>query len=60
MIRITDKSFRYTTSFNTDLKKKFRKIRQENRAAAAGRKLADAAIASSVVLMPARRSMPKV
>ena len=32
MIKITDKRFRYTPSFNTDLRKKFRKIEQERRA----------------------------
>ena len=26
MLKITDKSFRYTPSFNTDLRKKFRKL----------------------------------
>jgi hypothetical protein len=35
MIRVTDKSFRYTPSFNTDIGKKFRKLAQERRAAAA-------------------------
>ena len=38
MIRITDKSFRYTPSFNTDLRKKFRKMEQERRAAEASGK----------------------
>jgi hypothetical protein len=59
MIRITDKSFRYTTSFNTDLKKKFRKMEQQMRAAAASSKVSEAAIVSSVVPMVARRSVPK-
>jgi len=59
MIRITDKSFRYTTSFNTDLKKKFRKMAQEMRAVAASSKVSEAAIVSTVVPMVARRSVPK-
>ncbi len=56
MIRITDKSFQYTPSFNTDLRKKFRKLEQERRAAEARNA---AAAASSVVTMVARRSAPK-
>lgn len=59
MIRITDKSFRYTTSFNTDLKKKFRKMAQEMRAVAASSKVSETAIVSTVVPMVARRSVPK-
>lgn len=55
MIRITDKLFHYTTSFNTDLKKKFRKLEQDRRAAAAR----SAVPADSVVSMMARRSVPK-
>ena len=35
MFKITDKDFRYTPSFNTDLKKRCRNIMRENRAAAA-------------------------
>jgi hypothetical protein len=58
MIKITDKSFRYTPSFNTDLKKKFRKLEQDRKAAAASSKVADAAIISVVPLL-ARRSQPK-
>ena len=43
MIKITDKSFHYTPSYETDLRKKFRKIEQERRAAeAAARKQARA------------------
>jgi hypothetical protein len=60
MIRITDKSFRYTPSFNTDLRKKFRKIEQERRAAEASNRISDAAIGNSVVPMVARRSVQKV
>ena len=59
MIRITDKSFRYTASFNTDLRKKFRKIEQDRRAAANG-KASAAAIVSTVVPLVARHSAPKV
>lgn len=32
MVNITDKSFRYTPSFNTDLRKRFRRMAQEERA----------------------------
>lgn len=60
MIRITDKSFRYTPSFNTDLRKKFRKIEQERRAAQASSRISDVAIGNSVVPMVARRSVQKV
>ncbi|MBI4290226.1 MAG: hypothetical protein HY661_01945 [Betaproteobacteria bacterium] len=59
MIRITDKSFRYTTSFNTDLGKKFRKIAQEKRAAEASKKISEAAVVNCVVPIVARRSAPK-
>lgn len=33
MKRITDPSFKYTPSFETDLRKRFRKMEQERRAA---------------------------
>lgn len=66
MIKITDKAFQYTTSFNTDLRKKFRKLEQERRAAAARSKVSESAMANSVVSMGnsvvpmvARRSQPK-
>ena len=60
MLKITDKSFNYTPSFNTDLKKKFRKLEQERRAAEARSRVADASMAHSVVTMVARRtSLPK-
>ena len=58
MIRITDQSFRYTTSFNTDLRKKFRKMDQERRAAEV-RKAAEIAMGNSVVNIVARRTVPK-
>lgn len=35
MLKITDKSFRYTPSYETDLRKKFRRIEQERKAAEA-------------------------
>jgi hypothetical protein len=56
MLKITDKSFRYTPSFNTDLRKKFRKLEQERRAAEAHNKDADGA-GHSVVPILARRSL---
>ena len=59
MIRITDKSFRYTPSFNTDLKKKFRKMEQERRAAEASGKVSGVAIVNCVVPMVARRNVQK-
>lgn len=55
MIRITDKAFRYTPSFNTDLRKKFRKMEQERRAAEASR-VSAGTMSQSVVPMVARRS----
>lgn len=58
MIGITDKSFRYTPSFDTDLKKKFRKMARQQRAAEA-RKASDAATGNSVLTMVARRSATK-
>jgi hypothetical protein len=59
MIRITDKAFRYTTSYNTDLRKKFRKLEQDARAAAESSKVSEVAMVNSVVPMVARRSMSK-
>jgi hypothetical protein len=59
MLKITDKSFRYTPSFNTDLRKKFRKLEQERRAAEAHAKDSDADMGHSVVPMLARRSLTK-
>ncbi len=61
MIKITDKSFQYVPSYETDLRKRFKKMAQEQRAAEA-RKAAEAAT-GSVVAMLARRppvSVPKV
>ena len=59
MLKITDKSFRYTPSFNTDLRKKFRKLEQERRAAEAQNNDSDAAMGHSVVPMLGRRSLTK-
>jgi len=59
VIKITDKAFRYTPSFNTDLGKKFRKLAQEKRAAVARASESDAALGNSVVPMLARRGLSK-
>ena len=59
MIRITDKSFRYTTSFNTDLRKKFREMEQASRATAASSRVSEAPIVNSVVPMVALPSVPR-
>ena len=62
MIKITDRSFQYTPSFDTDLKKKFRKIVAERRAAEAEarKEAAEAVPVHSVVTMVQRRiSLPK-
>jgi len=56
MLKITDKSFHYTPSFNTDLRKKFRKMEQDRRAAESRSRIAEASMAHSVVTMSARRS----
>jgi len=60
MLKITDKSFRYTPSFNTDLRKKFRKMEQERRAAEARSREIDPAVGNSVVPILARRNLTKV
>ena len=59
MLKITDKSFRYTPSFNTDLRKKFKKMEQERRAFEALNKESEAAVGHSVVPMLSRRSLTK-
>jgi len=56
MIKITDKSFHYVPSYETDLRKKFKKMAQEQRAVEA-RRAAEATTANSVVTMVARRSI---
>ena len=58
MIKITDKAFRYTNSFNTDLRKKFRQLELNSRAAAGRRAVSETANVESVVSMIARRSAP--
>jgi hypothetical protein len=56
MLRVTDKSFQYTPSFETDLKKTFRKINREKREAALSAKASEAtATGNSVVTLTARR-----
>lgn len=55
MIRITDKSFHYTSSFNTDLAKKFRKLTRDLRAAADATALAKKTAVSGSVVPMARR-----
>jgi hypothetical protein len=57
MLRITDKGFQYTPSFNTDLKKRFAKMFREQRAAADAGKADKAPVSNSVVPI-ARRAMP--
>jgi hypothetical protein len=60
MIRITDKSFHYTPSYNTDLRKKFKKMLQEQRAADAKARAAfSPAQEHSVVALGSRRGLPK-
>ena len=56
MIKITDKSFRYIPSYETDLRKKFKKMEQERRAAE-GRKAGEGVAGNSVVTMVPRRSI---
>ena len=60
MLKITDRSFQYTPSFNTDLKKKFRKMAAERRAAEVRKEADEAPAVHSVVPMVSRRiSLPK-
>lgn len=60
MLRITDKSFQYTPSFSTDLKKRFKKmIREQERAAAEAAAKAGAAPTSNSVVPMARRTAQK-
>ncbi len=49
VIRITDKSFRYTPSYETDLKKTFKRIEQAGRAVAADTRRAETAKVKSVM-----------
>lgn len=55
MIRITDKSFQYTSSFNTDLAKKFRKLARDMRAEAEAKAAAKKPAVSGSVVPMARR-----
>lgn len=55
MKRITGPSFKYTPSFETDLRKKFRKMGQERRAAEARKAALDAAEANTKPI-PIKRS----
>ena len=59
MLKITDKSFRYTPSFNTDLRKKFKKMEQERRAFETRSKDTEADLGHSVVPMLSRRVLTK-
>lgn len=56
MNRLTDKSFRYTPSFDTNLKKRFAQIIRQQRAAERGKPLAEAKLEHSVLPMLARRT----
>ena len=58
MLRITDKGFQYTPSFNTDLKKRFKQIVREQRAAAEAAKAAAKPLPNSVVPMARRSGIP--
>jgi uncharacterized membrane protein YgaE (UPF0421/DUF939 family) len=49
MLRITDKAFKYTSSVNTDLKKRFEQIIREQRAVAKAAKLSARPVTNSVV-----------
>jgi hypothetical protein len=61
MIKITDRTFHYTPSYSTDLKKKFRKLQADQRAAeSAARDQARAEaqeIDKHVVTMASRRTL---
>ena len=50
MLKITDKKFRYTPSFNTDLRKKFKRMEQERR-----QKEAQEAVSHVVPMLSARK-----
>lgn len=59
MKRITDKAFEYTPSFNTDLRKKFRRIQADQRAAdkaKAAQEAADAAEAEAKTIPYPKRA----
>ena len=56
MNRVTDKSFRYTPSFDTNLKKKFAQIVRQQRAAERSSRKVEARLEHSVLPMVARRT----
>ncbi len=58
MIKVTDKTFRYTPSFDTNLKKKFAQIARQQRAATRCQGT-EAGADHSVVPMVARRTAGK-
>jgi hypothetical protein len=58
MLRITDKGFQYTPSFNTDLKKRFKQIMREQRAASDAAKAAAKPLPNSVVPIARRSGIP--
>lgn len=57
MLRITDKGFQYTPSFSTDLKKRFRKIIREQRAAAQAVAKSNQSVLPKSVVPMTRRSV---
>ena len=59
MTRVTDKSFRYTPSFDTNLKKKFAQVMRQQRAAARGQAATEARAEHSVFPMMVRRTGTK-
>lgn len=59
MIRLTDKSFRYTPSFDTNLKKKFAQVMRQQRAASRSDASAEARGEHSVLPMLVRRTGTK-
>lgn len=60
MLRITDKSFRYTPSHETDLGKKFRKMERDRRQAEAANLTSEAADpGASIVPLDLRRNAQK-
>ena len=56
MRRILDKTFRYTPSFNTDLRKSFRKYAQQEKERAEREAANTAEVTAKVEKFPTRRS----
>ena len=56
MNRLTDKSFRYTPSFDTNLKKKFAQIIRQQRATERRTRTTEARLEHSVLPMVTRRT----